>query len=137
MKRLLKLFLVGVLISGCSSNPVNPWDSIEIDETPVEAPLNLPKLPKPKVIGDTVVLTAVQAQEIRDYGIISRANTVMADEYAQSINERKRANTALVESGQAQRAQTEILRETLGDERWHHFWQTIGWVGLAIAAVML
>ena len=137
MKHYAMLSLVGVLISGCALEPVNPWDSIETDETPVEAPLVLPELPKPTIVGDTVVLDADQAAQIRNYGIISRTNTVMAQEYAQAINERQRANTALVEAGKAQRVQADILREQLEDERRHNFWTSIGYwvviVGMGLA----
>lgn len=137
MKRCLKLFLVGVLISGCSTVQTNPWDDIELDEDPVEAPLALPELPKPTIVGDQVVLDASQASRIREYGIIARANTMMAQEYSTSINERKRANTALVEAGQAQRVQSEMRLQMLQDERRHNAWTSIGYwiiiIGLGTA----
>ena len=132
MKRLLMLLAIGT-VSACSSNPVNPWDSIEIDETPVEAPLALPKLPKPEIVGDAVILTGSQAEQVREYGIIARTNTTMAEEYSKAINERQRANTALVGAGKAQRAQAEILREQLQDERRHNFFEKIGLYIVVIA----
>ena len=138
MKRLLRLFLVGALISGCAAEPTNPWDDVELDETPVEAPLGLPELPKPTIVGDQVVLDASQAAQIRDYGIIARANTTMADEYSKSINERKRANTALVAAGKAQRVQSEMRLEMLADERRHNFFTSIGyWVVIIALGVAL
>ena len=138
MKRYLKLFLAGVLISGCASEPTNPWNDIELDETPVEAPLALPELPKPTIVGETVVLDASQAAQVRSYGIIARANTVMAEEYSKSINERKRANTALVEAGKAQRAQSEMRLEMLEDERRHNFFTSIGyWVIIVALGISL
>ena len=127
------LALIVILASGCATTQQNPWNDIEIDETPVEAPLTLPELPKPTIVGDTVVLNPSQAAQIRAYGIISRANTVMAEEYSRSINERKRANTALVGAGKAQRAQAEILREQLQDERRHNFFEKIGLYIVVIA----
>ena len=126
MKHWLKLLLAGALISGCAAERINPWDAIELDETPVEAPLTLPVLPKPTIVGETVVLDASQAAQIREYGIIARTNTTMAEEYSKSINERKRANTALVEAGQAQRVQSEMRLEMLKDERQHNFWTNMG-----------
>ena len=138
MKHCLKLFLVGVLISGCSTVQTNPWDAVELDETPVEAPLALPELPKPTIVGDTVVLDSGEAALIRAYGIIARANTTMAEEYSKSINERKRANTALVEAGQAQRIQSEMRLEMLEDERRHNFFTSIGyWVVIIALGVSL
>ena len=138
MKHWLKLFLVGALISGCSTVQTNPWDSIETEETPVTGPLVLPELPKPTIVGDTVVLDASQAAQIRAYGIIARANTTMAEEYSKSINERQRANTALVEAGKAQRVQSEMRLEMLEDERRHNFFTSIGyWVVIIALGVSL
>ena len=111
MKHYLKLFLVGLLISGCASAPENPWDSIELDESETAGPLHLPELPTPTVVDDHIELNAEQATQVRDYGIIARANTTMAEEYAKAIDDRKRANTALVEAGQAQRV-TRNVKET-------------------------
>lgn len=126
MKHYLRLFLVGALISGCAAAPTNPWDDVQVDVTPVEDPLALPGLPVPTIEGDKVVLTAPQAAQVREYGIIARANTDMAGEYAGSINERKRANAALVDAGKAQRVQSEIRLEMLEDERRHNFFEKIG-----------
>ena len=122
-------YLCGLILVGCATTQTNPWDDIELDEAPVEAPLTLPELPKPTIVGDTVVLDANQAAQVRSYGIIARTNTTMADEYSKAINERKRANTALVEAGKAQRVQTSLLREQIQDERRHNFFTSIGyWV---------
>ena len=136
MKHCLRLFLVGALISGCASAPPNPWDSVPIDESVTEAPLTLPELPKPTIVGDQVILDADQAAQIRDYGIIARANTEMASEYAQAIDQRKAANMALVEAGKAQRVQSEMLKEMLQDERVHNFYMKIG-MGLVIIGMGL
>jgi hypothetical protein len=133
MKYYLTLFLAGVLTSGCATDPVNPWDGVDIDEVAVEAPLVLPELPKPTIVGDQVILDASQAAQIRDYGIIARANTEMASEYSMSINERQRANTALIEAGKAQRMQSELRRGMLEDERRSNFFTNIGLYVVIIA----
>jgi len=133
MKHYLTLFLIGTLCSACATTQPNPWDSIELDEKPVEAPLVLPELPKPTIVGDTVVLSPDQAAQVRDYGIIARANTIMAQEYAKAINERQRANTALVGAGKAQRIQSEMRLEMLEDERRHNFFTSIGYWVVIIA----
>ena len=133
MKHYLRLFLVGAVLSGCAAAPTNPWDDVTVDEAPVEAPIHLPELPKPAIVGDQGVLTADQAAQVRDYGIIARGNTTMADEYSKAINERQRANAALIEAGKAQRIQSELRLEMLEDERKHNFFEKIGLYVIIIA----
>lgn len=136
MKPYLKLFLVGIILSGCATQP-NPWNDVPLDESVTEAPIPLPNLPTPTIVGDHVELDATQAAQVRDYGIIARTNTEMAAEYAKAIDQRKAANTALVEAGKAQRVQAEMLREMLEDERRHNFVTKIGLyvlvIGLGVA----
>ena len=132
MKHWLKLFLIGISLSGCAVAPPNPWEAVTVDETETATPIPLPALPAPVVVGDRLELDAEQAAQIRDFAIIARANTEMAAEYARAIDDRKVANTALIEAGKAQRMQSEMRREMLEDERKHNLWNNLLLYGVII-----
>lgn len=111
------LILCFAVLTGCATQSVNPWETIDVDETPAVRPDTLPARPIPMVIEEGLLYDRQQINDLDAYFIAAEAAEDIANANADQVNELKRASASLVEAGAAQRRQTEIVREILSDTR--------------------
>lgn len=137
--RLLPIFLLVGVLSGCATEPVNPWLGATVETDPATTPLDCGKWPLPSEVTTTgdVVYDNAGLNDLDDYRTCAEANHGIVGEHAAQIGQLKVARKALVEAGQAQRNIATMRAEMLEEERRHNFWTNIGqWiliVGLGLA----
>lgn len=131
------ILLAAGLLTACASAPKpNPWDSITVDQSPATEPLRLPDRCLPVEVTDTAAVFDRQGVLCLDsYYEIAEANTDIAAEQAEQVDDLKQAASDLVEAGQAQRRVADIRQEILEDERKAHFYEKIGLWGLVLLSI--
>ena len=132
MRMLLIFSAVGVL-SGCVTQPADPWQDLTVEVEPATAPIEC-RMPLPdEVIGQSIVYET--AHSLEAYRVCSEANEALVEEHAAQIQQLKIPRQHLVEAGQAQRHIADMRQEMLEDERRHNFWTSVGYwvviIGLA------
>lgn len=142
MRRQQTYWLVGALVlilSGCASEPVNPWLGATVETDPATTPLACGKWPLPSEVTATgdVVYDNASLNDLDDYRACAEANEAIAGEHAAQIGQLKVSRKALVEAGQAQRNIATMKQKMLEDERRHHFFQSLGYWILIIGAIAL
>jgi len=137
MKTWLIFLIGGVSLSGCATTPPpNPWDDLTTETEPAATPIDCGRFPAPTEATESmIVYDTAGVNELEAYRVCSEANTAIADEHAEQIGELKTARAALVEAGQSQRNIADMRETMLEDERSHHFWQSLGYWVIIIAAV--
>ena len=133
-----RLLLVVGALAGCATTPTpNPWVDIETDKEPAAQPLELGEWPDP--IGfsdDTLVFDLEGARALQAYQVAAEANTEIASELSEQVNDLNDATSSLVEAGKAQRVVADLRLEILEEERKNWFWEkTMYWAGFAIIAI--
>ncbi len=134
-------FLAGIL-AGCASSPTpDPWQDIEVQPPGAIKPLSLPEFPSPaSMTEDTVMFDLTGANAISAYIVVAEANTDIAYEHAEQIDDLRVASKALVDAGKAQRKVADLRLEILEEERRHWFWEKLSYIGgfllIAVAVVI-
>ena len=88
---------------------------------------------------DTVTFDLEGANAVSAYIVVAEANTDIAYQHSEQINELRTATKALVDAGKAQRKVADLRKEILEEERRHWFWEKTGYwagfliIGLAVA----
>lgn len=133
-QNVMRLLPILLIVGGCSSNPVNPWDSIDDPREPVQHPLQLPLWPIPETFDTSGATFTVEQLRVLDlYKTTAEANTAIAVEHAQQVEVLQEAVVSLVDAGQAQRTIAEMRKEMLEEERRHNFFKSIGLYAIIIA----
>jgi hypothetical protein len=134
---MLLTFLIVGLSSGCTSTPPeNPWDDLTTETDPAATAIDCGKFPAPTAASDAeIVYDKAGVNELEAYRVCSEANAAMTDEHAAQIGELKTSRKSLVAAGQSQRTIADMRETMLKDERSHHFWQSLGYWVIIIAAV--
>jgi len=132
------IFLIAGVNSGCvTTPPENPWDDLTVETDPAATAVECGRFPAPSEATDSMIIyDTAGVNELEAYRVCSEANQAIVDEHAQQIGELKTSREALVQAGQAQRNIAEMRQEMLEDERQHHFWQSLGYWVIIIAAVV-
>ena len=135
--RMSLIFLIVGLSSGCvTTPPENPWDDLTVETDPAATSIDCGKFPAPTGATQAeIVYDEDGVNELEAYRVCSEANAGVADEHAAQIGELKTARASLVEAGQSQRTIADMRETMLKDERSHHFWQSLGYWVIIIAAV--
>ena len=121
-----------LVLSSCTSTPVNHWESIEVPTEAIEAPLPCAELPKPTSF-DEIGQGRIQA--MRD---CAEANYAIASEHVIQIENMRQSVQHLTDAGQAQYRISQMRQEMLEDERRHNAWSSIGyWVVIIAMGVSL
>jgi hypothetical protein len=136
MKKFLTFLIAGSLSACVTAPPENPWDDLTVETDPAATPVDCGQFPAPtSATGTEIAYDQAGVNELEAYRVCSEANAAIADEHAAQIGELKTSRAALVEAGQSQRNIAEMRQEMLQDERQHHFWQSLGYWVIIIAAV--
>ncbi len=87
---------------------------------------------------DSVTFDLDGANAISAYIVTSEANTGIAYEHSEQIDDLRVATKALVDAGKAQRRVADLRKEILEEERRHWFWEKTGyWAGFLIIGLGL
>jgi hypothetical protein len=131
------LLITGALLSGCSVNQVDPWNSLATDRQPSERPLPLGSFPFPdEVHDDRIVYRQAGVEALEIYREAAEANTAIAERHADQVDEYAKAVDHLVDAGRGQKRIADLRQEILEEERRHWFWErTSYWVALLVLGV--
>jgi len=120
--------LVVVSLVGCAATAprVSVWSSIEpFDGTPPTEPLELPDYPEFTDVGGLAAIDAAGGQTLQIYREAAEANTDLAWEHGEQIEDLRTAYNHLSRAGQAEFDLSELRQQTLEEERRNHFWSRI------------
>jgi hypothetical protein len=131
------LLIAGALVSGCSVNQPDPWQSLTTDRQPAEQPLPLGSFPFPdKVHDDRIVYRESGIKALEIYREAAEANTAIAKEHANQVDQYAVAVDHLVDAGKGQKRVADLRQEILEEERRHWFWErTSYWVAILVLGV--
>jgi len=135
---ILSLISFVVLLSGCATQTLNPWDGLTTETSPAATSLDCGKFPLPAEATEThVVYDKAGLNDLNAYRQCSEANEAIVTEHALQIGQLKLARKGLVEAGAAQRRITDMHKQMLEEERRSHLISTVGWAAIAIAGIAL
>lgn len=128
-----------LLLTGCTTLPErdNPWLSIEPARIGAQMPVPLPKRPQAIVLGDHAGFDEDGMRALAAYRVAAEANTEIAAENAQALDDMARAYNALADAGRAEFALSAINARRLAEERRARLWDKVQWLGLIGAAVIV
>ena len=126
--RMLKIFLLAGVLSGCATVTHNPWQNLDTDPSAAVSAIDCGAFPYPSEVYKThVVYDKAELNTLDDYKKCSEANEAIANEHALQIGQLKLARKGLTEAGAAQRSISDMKQEMLDDERKHNFFTSIGY----------
>ena len=138
--RMYLLFSISsvILLSGCATHTISPWDGLTTETTAAVTPLDCGQFPMPtETIKDNNdemthgVYDKPTMNDLNDYRKCSEANEAIADEHAQQIGQLKLSRKGLTEAGRAQRNIADLRQTMLEDERRSHVYSSIGyWIAI-------
>ena len=132
-------YLCGLILvlSGCATEPINPWAGLTVETQPAASPIDCGGFPLPTgQVGEVIQYDNEGVNDLEAFRVCSEANHDIVTEHAAQIGELKVVRKALVEAGQAQRNIATMREEMLEDERKHNFWMNIGqWFLIAVLGV--
>ena len=119
------------MLSGCATAPTpDPWQGIEVPTARAERPLSLPEFPSPvSIAADTVTFDLEGANAVTAYIVIAEANTDIAYEHSEQIDDLRTSTKYLVEAGKAQRKVADLRLEILEEERRHWMFEKAAYLG--------
>jgi len=130
MKQWLSVFVVLMMITGCSAPQYkpDPKDTLFTDisniQRDVTYPTELPKLPKFACLNeipcDRIVFLADQFILIEQYKEISVGNKELAQANAEAIEASMIANDYLIQAGTMSERMTQMTAEMLREEQYQH-----------------
>lgn len=129
MKQWLSVFVVLMMLTGCSTPPYkpDPKDTLFTDISNVQRdvtyPTELPKFPKFACLNKACEQLVFQADQfilIEQYKDISEANKIIAEGNAEAIEASMIANDYLIQAGTMSERMTEITAEMLREEQYRH-----------------
>lgn len=128
--RLKTCLAVGVLVivlGGCAATPTpDPWQGIEIDETPAVQCDYLPDRPIPDIVGDRFTYDRDGINQLDEYFILAEACYDIQRATANQVDELKSAAKELVQAGQSQRRVADLRQQIIEDERRQHWLEKAG-----------
>jgi len=136
--RIFALFSIIGILSGCASQPPNPWESIEVPTDTPAQPIELGKFPLPSQSDSRGILYDIEGTNALEvYRLKAEGNTAIAAAHAQQIESLNKAVGSLVEAGQAQRRIADMRQEILEEERRHWMFEKVGYwfaiIGIGMA----
>ena len=124
---ILSLISSVVLLSGCATQTLNPWDGLTTETSPAVTPLDCGQFPVPSLFTQLdATYDEAGLNDLNAYRKCSEANEKIADQHALQIDQLKIARKGLTEAGRAQRNIADMRQEMLDDERRHNFFEKIG-----------
>lgn len=133
--RTLKLSLVSfvLVLSGCATQSLNPWDGLTTETGPAVTPLDCGQFPVPSLFTQLdATYDQTGLNDLNAYRVCSEANEALVTEHALQIGQLKLARKGLTEAGRAQRNIADMRQTMLEDERKHNFFEKIGLYVLVI-----
>jgi len=122
--------VVGIL-AGCATPPSpDPWTDIQVPTARAEKPLSLPEFPSPaSMTTDTVTFDIEGANAVSAYIVVAEANTDIAYQHSEQIDDLRAASRYLVDAGKAQRKVADLRLEILEEERRHWMFEKAAYIG--------
>lgn len=134
--RWLTFLIAGGALSGCVSQPVNPWERIEASQEPAARSVSAPDWPSPaSATSDSATFTLEQVRTLEAIRVASEANVALVDAHAATIDKLNDAVGYLSDAGEQERYISDRRAQHLEDERRHFFFERLGYWAIMLGLI--
>ena len=145
--RMLKLFLIVLILSGCGSTPKvhqsNNWDKLNTTEIQITEPIKLPIFPKATLEDNKIVYSLEDAKTLDQFKIASKSNYAISLKLVEELKWSDKGSIQFIKAGQLTEQALNVCRvdfataeEGRREEQKWRIYERWGWQSLFVVLTL-